>query len=67
VPILALQVADDPYGTDEQLHVLKANVRAPIETVLIPGAKHAPHLEARDATLAAITGFIADIPQDPSP
>jgi len=67
VPILALQGADDPYGTDEQLHVLQANVRAPIEAVLIPGAKHAPHLEARDATLAAITGFIADIPQDFSP
>ncbi|MFL5284871.1 MAG: alpha/beta fold hydrolase [Rhodopila sp.] len=67
VPILALQGADDPYGTDEQLHVLKANVRAPIETVLIPGAKHSPHLEAKDATLAAITGFIADIQRDFSP
>jgi pimeloyl-ACP methyl ester carboxylesterase len=61
VPILALQGADDPYGTDHQLKVFAANVRAPIETRLIPGAKHSPHLEAKDATLAAISDFIADL------
>ena len=60
-PILALQGADDPYGTDEQLRVFAANATAPIETHLIPGAKHAPHLEAKDATLAAIAAFIADL------
>jgi pimeloyl-ACP methyl ester carboxylesterase len=57
VPILALQGADDPYGTDAQLHVLERHVRAPLETLLIHGAKHSPHLEAKDATLAAITRF----------
>ena len=61
VPILALQGADDPYGTDEQLRVFAAHVRAPITTRLIAGAKHSPHLEARDATLAAVTSFIADL------
>ena len=60
-PILALQGADDPYGTDEQLRVFAASVTAPIETHLIPGAKHSPHLEAKDATLAAIAAFIADL------
>ena len=60
-PILALQGADDPYGTDDQLRVFAANVRVPIETRLIPGAKHSPHLEAKDATLAAISDFIADL------
>lgn len=61
VPILALQGADDPYGTDEQLRVFAEHVRVPITTRLIAGAKHAPHLEAKDATLAAITSFIADL------
>jgi pimeloyl-ACP methyl ester carboxylesterase len=61
VPILALQGADDPYGTDEQFRVFTTKVRVPIETRLIPGAKHAPHLEAKDETLAAITDFIADL------
>ena len=61
VPILALQGADDPYGTDDQLRIFAANVRVPIKTRLIPGAKHSPHLEAKDATLAAISDFIADL------
>jgi pimeloyl-ACP methyl ester carboxylesterase len=61
VPILALQGADDPYGTDEQLKVFAANARAPIETRLIPRAKHSPHLEAKEATVAAICDFIASL------
>ena len=63
VPILGLQGADDPYGSGEQLRVLQANVRAPIEVSLIPGARHAPHLEAKEATLAAITRFITGLPR----
>jgi pimeloyl-ACP methyl ester carboxylesterase len=62
VPILALQGTDDPYGTDEQLRVFESHVRAPITVRLIPGAKHAPHLEAKEATLAAITRFITELP-----
>jgi pimeloyl-ACP methyl ester carboxylesterase len=65
VPILALQGADDPYGSDVQLRVMAENVQVPITTQLIPNAKHAPHLEATDATLAAITTFIAALPQGP--
>ena len=61
VPILALQGEVDPYGTVEQLRVFEANARAPITTKLIAGTQHSPHLEARDATLAAITGFIANL------
>jgi pimeloyl-ACP methyl ester carboxylesterase len=64
VPILGLQGADDPYGTDKQLHVLQANVSAPIEIELIPDARHAPHLEAKEPTLAAITRFIAGLSRD---
>jgi pimeloyl-ACP methyl ester carboxylesterase len=62
VPILALQGTDDPYGTAEQLRIFEANARAPITTQLIPGAQHAPHLEAKDATVAAIASFIAKLP-----
>lgn len=59
VPILAMQGADDPYGTEEQLRVLQRHARAPLEIRLIPGARHAPHLEAKQATLATIAGFVA--------
>lgn len=64
VPVLALQGEDDPYGTTEQLRILQASVRAPVTTRLIPGARHSPHLEARDATLAAVTDFIAELSRD---
>lgn len=60
-PILALQGADDPYGTEAQLTVFAAKVHAPITTRLIAGARHAPHLEAKDATVGAIVAFIAGL------
>ena len=59
--MLALQGADDPYGTDEQLRVLERHARAPLRTLLIPGARHSPHLEAKEATLGAIAAFIDDL------
>jgi pimeloyl-ACP methyl ester carboxylesterase len=63
VPILALQGTLDPYGTDQQLRLFAAKVQAPITTRLIADARHAPHLEAADETLAAITSFVATLPQ----
>jgi pimeloyl-ACP methyl ester carboxylesterase len=67
VPVLALQGADDPYGTDAQIRILEANVRAPVTSKLIDDARHSPHLEAKDATLAAITSFITNLPRGCSP
>jgi pimeloyl-ACP methyl ester carboxylesterase len=60
MPVLALQGADDPYGTAAQLGCLERMVRSPLETKLIPGARHAPHLEAavKQTTLASIVGFV---------
>jgi pimeloyl-ACP methyl ester carboxylesterase len=58
VPVLALQGADDPYGTPEQLRVLQRVTSCPVETHLIAGTRHAPHLEAKEATLAAIVPFV---------
>ena len=63
VPILALQGEADPYGTVEQLRVFEAGVQTPITTQLIAGAQHAPHLEAKEATLTAITNFITTVRQ----
>jgi pimeloyl-ACP methyl ester carboxylesterase len=57
VPVLALQGADDPYGTVAQLNVLERTIRSPLETKLIAGARHAPHLEAKPTTLAAIAAL----------
>jgi pimeloyl-ACP methyl ester carboxylesterase len=61
VPVLALQGTDDPYGSAAQLDVLKRHMTAPLETRLILGARHAPHLEVKDATLAAIVRFAGSV------
>jgi pimeloyl-ACP methyl ester carboxylesterase len=57
VPILALQGADDPYGTTAQLDALQRHARAPLEAALLAGARHSPHLEAKQPTLDAIARF----------
>jgi pimeloyl-ACP methyl ester carboxylesterase len=57
VPVLALQGSDDPYGTEAQLRVLQDTVKSPLETQLVQGARHSPHLEAKQETLAAIAAF----------
>jgi pimeloyl-ACP methyl ester carboxylesterase len=61
VPVLALQGAEDPYGTAEQLRVLERVAWCPVETRLIAGARHTPHLEAKQATLAAIMPFVRSV------
>jgi len=57
VPILLLQGADDVYGTVEQVRVAERHARCPVETLLIPGAQHSPHIEASEVTCAAVAGF----------
>jgi pimeloyl-ACP methyl ester carboxylesterase len=61
VPVLALQGAEDPYGTEAQLRVLERVATCPVETRLIAGARHAPHIEARQATLDAVVPFVRSV------
>jgi pimeloyl-ACP methyl ester carboxylesterase len=61
VAVLALQGAEDPYGTEAQLRVLERTATCPVETRLIAGARHAPHIEARQATLHAIVPFVRSV------
>lgn len=58
VPVLALQGSDDPYGSAEQLRMLERTATRPVETRLISGARHAPHLEQSQATMQAIVSFL---------
>jgi pimeloyl-ACP methyl ester carboxylesterase len=57
VPILVIQGEADPYGTPEQVRIIERETYCPVESVLLPGIGHAPHLEAPEATLAAIAEF----------
>ncbi len=58
VPILGLQGAVDPYGSNEQLLTLQRLARAPCEIAFIKGAHHSPHLDAKDDTIGRIAQFI---------
>lgn len=57
VPILLLQGEDNSFGTIEQLHAAEREAYCPVETVLVAGAKHAPHLEMPGPTRDAIARF----------
>jgi pimeloyl-ACP methyl ester carboxylesterase len=57
-PVLLIQGEVDPYGTTAQLDAIESGVRGPITRVLLPGVGHAPHLEAPEPTIGAVTRFI---------
>jgi pimeloyl-ACP methyl ester carboxylesterase len=56
-PLLLIQGEHDQYGTMAQLDAIEAGVSAPVERIH-PPARHAPHLEAPDETLAATASFV---------
>ncbi len=58
-PVLALQGENDEYGTPGQLRSIKAHVRGPCETALIPDCGHAPQFQARPTTMKTIAAFIS--------
>ena len=58
VPVLAIQGSDDPYGTAAQITEIEDRIYAPLDVEMIPNCGHAPHLEAPERTLEAISGFI---------
>lgn len=57
-PILAIQGADDQYGTLAQIDSLQKHLPVPPTVHILNNCKHTPHLEQPEATLAAITRFI---------
>ncbi len=61
VPILIVQGEKDQDCTVKQIEAAKRDCYCPVEVAVLPGAKHSPHREAPDATLKAISGFVADI------
>ncbi len=52
-PVLAIQGADDQYGTLAQLDAVARGVAGPFEQVVLPDCGHSPHRDQPAATLAA--------------
>jgi pimeloyl-ACP methyl ester carboxylesterase len=59
VPVLVVQGQDDEYGTVAQVEAIAAGVTGPVDRLVLDGCGHAPHLEARDTTLAAVAAFVS--------
>jgi pimeloyl-ACP methyl ester carboxylesterase len=55
VPILAIQGAEDEYGTRLQIEALARLAKGPVDRAVLAGCGHAPHLE-RAAFVASMTG-----------
>jgi pimeloyl-ACP methyl ester carboxylesterase len=61
VPILIVQGEHDQYGTVKQVEAAERDCYCPVEVALLSGAKHSPHRDAPEATLQAISDFVADV------
>jgi pimeloyl-ACP methyl ester carboxylesterase len=57
-PVLVVQGSGDQYGTLAQVDAIERGVAGWFRRVVVEAARHAPHLEAPEATLEAITAFV---------
>jgi len=61
-PVLALQGADDEYGSPRQLAAIGGGVAGPFRQCLLPDCGHSPHRQAPEKVLEETTRFIASLP-----
>lgn len=57
-PVLVVQGTEDQYGTLAQVEAIERGVSGRVDRCLIEGAGHAPHLDAREAVVEAISQFV---------
>ncbi|GBC61703.1 alpha/beta hydrolase [Desulfonema ishimotonii] len=60
-PVLAIQGAEDEYGSPAQAEGIVRQVSGPAEIQLVPGCQHIPHLQAQQTVLARMKRFIRNI------
>jgi len=57
VPILVIQGEADQYGTLRQVEAARQECFCPVETVVLPGARHVLHRDAPELTVKAVADF----------
>lgn len=57
-PVLVMQGANDDHGTPAQVEAIAGGVSGPVETWIIPGCAHSPHLEASAAVVDRCADFL---------
>jgi pimeloyl-ACP methyl ester carboxylesterase len=66
-PVLAIQGADDEYGTLEQLDAIGRGVAGAFERLVLAECKHSPHRDQEKAAMAAMADFIGRVRDNTSP
>lgn len=61
-PLLAIQGADDEYGSALQVEAIVRGVRGPARSLLVPGCGHVPHHQASGPVLEAMARFVRELP-----
>jgi pimeloyl-ACP methyl ester carboxylesterase len=59
IPVLAIQGADDQYGTIAQIREIENRIYSPIDIEIIENCKHSPHVEQPQKTLDVVAEFCA--------
>ncbi|MCV3271754.1 alpha/beta fold hydrolase [Roseobacter sinensis] len=59
IPALVVQGTEDAYGSLAQVDEIAARAYSPVETLILEGCGHTPHLEQTEATLEAVQDFAA--------
>lgn len=60
-PLLAVQGADDRYGTLAQVDTIVGHVAGPAARLVMPACGHVPHLEKKGELIDAIAGFLGGL------
>lgn len=58
-PTLVIQGADDAYGSARQVSLVAERAAGPVETLLLPGCGHQPHLEMRAVVVERVATFLS--------
>ena len=58
VPCLVLQGAEDEYGTPAQIEAIVRGVSGPVESMLIPDCRHAPHRDQEQLVFDTMLAFL---------
>lgn len=61
-PVLLIQGRDDEYGTIAQVDAIERQLQVRVERILLERCGHSAFRDAPDATLEAVTRFIASCP-----
>lgn len=58
VPVQIVQGEADQYGTLRQVEIAREECYCPVDVTILPGIGHAPHREAPNRTLIAVSDFV---------